>query len=62
VVYRIQAAAFGVLSPPATFDGLLPFIGSAVTAESVAPAFVRSPYGTTGIINDINGLSCRSPN
>lgn len=60
VVYRISAAAFGVLSPPATFDGLLPFIGSAITSESVAPAFVRSPYGSFGVINDINGRSCRS--
>ncbi|MDC6166059.1 hypothetical protein [Paucibacter sp. XJ19-41] len=62
VAFRIQASALGVLSPPAIYDGVLPFVGSAVKSADIAPAFVFSPYGVRGYMNDNNGLTCRSAN
>ncbi len=58
VTFRIQASALGVLSPPAVYEGILPFLGSEVKQEEVAPAFVFSPYGVRGTLNDVNGASC----
>jgi hypothetical protein len=45
VNFTISASAFGVLSPPATFSGDLPYIAATLTDKSVAPAFALSPYG-----------------
>jgi len=61
VAFRIKASAVGVLSPPAIYDGVLPYVGTAVKSETVAPAFVTSPYGTRAYLNDVNGPSCRDP-
>nr|WP_316643571.1 Ig-like domain-containing protein [uncultured Roseateles sp.] len=54
VSFKISAAAFGVLSPPAVYSGLLPADAKAIKTETPPPAFVVSPYGIVGSCTDPN--------
>lgn len=52
VNFTITASAFGVLSPPATYSGDLPYIAATLTDKSAAPAFSVSPYGSVRKASD----------
>jgi hypothetical protein len=54
VSFRITAAAFGVVSPPAIYSGILAVDAKAVKTETPPPPFVVSPYGIAS--------SCSNPN
>lgn len=61
VSFKISAAAFGVLSPPAVYSGLLPGDAKAIKTETPPPAFVVSPYGIEPIPGNV-GNGCINPN
>ncbi|WP_431260552.1 Ig-like domain-containing protein [Roseateles chitinivorans] len=52
VNFTITASAFGVLSPPATYTGDLPFAGDVLGVKTSAPAFQTSPYGVVRKASD----------
>jgi len=54
VSFKITAAAFGVLSPPAIYSGVLPADAKAIKTETPPPAFLVSPYGIVGSCTDPN--------
>ena len=45
VSFTINASAFGVLSPPATYTDILPYPAAALQDKIIEPAFRKSPYG-----------------
>jgi hypothetical protein len=53
VNFTINASAFGVLSPPATYSGDLPYIAATLTDKAAAPAFQSSPYGRVRKASDV---------
>jgi hypothetical protein len=54
VHFKVSAAAFGVLSPPAVSSGVLPASATAIKTETPPPAFVVSPYGRSSSCADAN--------
>ncbi|MDN3921125.1 Ig-like domain-containing protein [Roseateles violae] len=53
VGFTITAAAAGVVSPPASYTGILPVLATALKTESPPPAFVASPYGSNRKSSDL---------
>ncbi len=45
VNYSVTVSAFGVLSPPAAYNGTLSALATDFTSATVSPAFQTSPYG-----------------
>ncbi|OWQ83558.1 hypothetical protein CDN99_25840 [Roseateles aquatilis] len=60
VAFSINASAFGVLSPPAVYSGVLPYPGAIVNQVTIDPAFRYSPYGL--IRKSTDGAFCTNAN
>lgn len=56
IAFKIQAAAAGVLSPPAVYSGVLPASAAALANEDVPPPFQFSPQGSRAYQD---GSTCR---
>lgn len=58
VRFTLSAAAFGVLSPPATFTAELPTDITAINLTTAPPPFRLSPYGQRRVLAD--GVFCKN--
>lgn len=58
VRFQLSASALGVLSPPATYNDVLPVDAASITDSTRTPAFVVSPYGRRRVAAD--GSFCKN--
>lgn len=58
VQFKLSASAFGVLSPPAVYNAILPVDANAITDSTRTPPFVVSPYGRRRVFAD--GAFCKN--
>ncbi|KAI1694384.1 hypothetical protein Ddc_22162 [Ditylenchus destructor] len=58
VRFQLSASALGVLSPPATYNDVLPVDSETITDSTHTPAFVVSPYGRRRVAAD--GSFCKN--